>query len=236
MTQWPEHPPREGIHLWICKDLHSSRLDGVLELLEPDEQKRARAYRFDNDRRRYLGSALLQRSVLAHYLSCSLRDLSFSRNEWGKPSLEGNDHGIEFNISRSHEVALLAVSGGSTVGVDVEYAAGCHPGAMAVATQFSGPERRYIETASNPPQALFEIWARKEAYIKGIGRGLSHPLHEFDVTPNSNAIISDWSEHPPAEPWRVQSLNLPVNGYAAALATRLPASSIEIVEVAAGEL
>ncbi len=231
MKQWPEHPPHEGIHLWICKGLLSPRLDGVIELLAPDEQKRARAYRFEDDRRRYLGSSLLQRKVLAHYSACEMQDLSFSRNQRGKPSLDGDHDTIEFNISRSHEVALLAVSDGNVLGVDVEYALGGDNGATAVASQFSEPERSYIENVPNSTQAFFETWARKEAYIKGIGRGLSHPLAEFDVTQNGNPLVRDWSENPPAEPWRVHSIELPVSGYAAAIATILPSPSIEMIEI-----
>jgi len=231
IKQWPDLPPINGIHLWICKDLHSPRLDGVFDLLPLEEKARAQAYRFKNDRRRYLGSTLLQRSVLAHYCSCSLRDLSFSRGQWGKPFLDGGHQAIEFNISRSHELALLAVSGGSPLGVDVEYELGDRSGAMSVASQFLEGERSYIEEAPNSKRALFEIWARKEAYIKGIGRGLSHPLGEFDVTPNGISVVRDWSENSPAEPLTVRSVELPEGGYSAAIATAEPSPSIELIEV-----
>ena len=236
MKQWPDQVPREGIHLWICTDLHSPRLDEVIDFLPPEEQKCALAYRFENDRRRYLGSALLQRSILARYSSCSLRDLSFLRNQWGKPFLDGGNQAVEFNISRSHEVALLAVSGESQLGVDVEYELGCASGAMNVAAQFSEVERSYIDKARGSTRSLFEIWARKEAYIKGIGRGLSHPLDEFEVTPNGEMMVRDWSEDSPAEPWTVRSVKLPVRDYAAAIATALPSLSIELMEVNADEL
>jgi 4'-phosphopantetheinyl transferase len=236
MKHWPQPPPRDGIHLWICKDLHAPHLDSVIDILAPEEQKRARAYRFENDRQRYLGSALLQRSVLAHYTSSSLQDLSFSRNQWGKPYLDRDHHEIEFNISRSHDVALLAISSGSKLGVDVEYSLGCNSGAISVAKQFSKPEQKYIATASNSTEALFEIWSRKEAYIKGIGRGLSHPLNKFDVTPPGKAIVRDWSENPPAERWSVHSIKIPESGYAAAIATVLPSPSIKLIEVTINDL
>ena len=236
MKQWPDQAPREGIHLWICTDLHSPRLVEVINFLPPEEQKRAQAYRFENDRRRYLGSALLQRSILARYASCSLGDLSFPRNQWGKPFLDGGSQAVEFNISRSHEVALLAVSGESPLGVDVEYKVDCASGAMNVAAQFSEVERSYIYETQDSTRALFEIWARKEAYIKGIGRGLSHPLDEFEVTPKGETMVRDWSKDSPAEPWIVRSVKLPVCGYAAAIATALPSFSIELMEVNAEEL
>lgn len=230
MKKWPDHLPLGSIHLWICRDLLSPRWDETLEMLGSEEKERARNYRFAKDRRRYLGSALLQRCVLAHYASCSLRDQSFSRNQWGKPFLMGAGEAIQFNVSRSHEVALLAVSGGCEIGVDVEYEVDCSEPAMSVASQFSEAEQSYIENASDAARALFEIWARKEAYIKGIGRGLSHPLNGFDVSPGGK-VVRDWSKDRPADSWAVHSVELPVSGYAAAIATPQVSPSIELMEV-----
>ena len=69
--------------------------------------------------------------------------------------------------------------------------------------------------------AFYRCWTRKEAYLKGCGRGLSLlPPHSFDVS-----LLPD---HPPAllvhrlspsekERWRIVDLNAP-QGFCAALA------------------
>ena len=240
MKRWPNSSPRDGIHLWVCRDLLSPSLDGTLDSLAPEEQERARRYRFETDRRRYLGGVLLQRLVLAHYLSCPFRDLSFSRNQWGKPSLNRkHESKIQFSLSRSHEVAILAVSEESEVGADLEYALGRNSRDLSVRRQFSKEEQNFIENAPESRQAFFEIWARKEAYIKGIGRGLSHPLAEFDVSPSEKTggtIVRDWSDDCPDESWRVRSVKLPVADYAAAIAAIPRSTSFAVFESDSDEL
>jgi 4'-phosphopantetheinyl transferase len=215
----------------------SPRFDRVLGSLASEEQERARRYRFETDRRRYLGETLLQRLVLAHYLSCPFRDLSFSRNQWGKPSLDRkHDAKIRFSLSRSHEVAILAVSEESEeseVGADLEYALGRNSRNLSVRRYFSDEEQDFIENAPDSRKAFFEIWDRKEACIKGIGRGLSHPLAEFDVTPGEptgETIVRDWSGDCPDKSWRVRSVSLSVADYPAAIATISRSLSLELFE------
>lgn len=240
MKQWPESLPLEGIHLWICEDILSPHLDESIDFLVQEEQDRARRYRFEKDRRRYLGGVLLQRAVLSHYLSCSPRVLSFSRNQWGKPALDRSHHStIQFSLSRSHEGAILAVSAENELGVDLEYEFGRGRSDLSMKRQFSEAEQGFIDGASDSTKAFFEIWARKEAYIKGIGRGLSHPLEKFDVSPvepSGERVVHDWSEGCPVDPWVVRSLELPQGDYAAAVAMNEPSPSIEFLQLDSHEL
>lgn len=144
-----------------------------------------------------------------------------------------HDSKIQFSLSRSHEVAILAVTGESKVGVDLEYALGRNSRDLSMRRQFTEEEQGFIENASDSRKAFFEIWARKEAYLKGIGRGLTHPLAEFDVTPSeviAEMIVRDWSDDCPDESWRVRSLNLPLADYAVAIATTSRSPSLELFE------
>jgi len=236
MTQFPGLPTRDEIHLWVATGLLSPDLDTALDIVAPEEQERARRFRFETDRWRYLGGALLQRLVLARYLSCSFEDVSYSRNQWGKPSMDrSHNSAIQFSLSRSHKVALFAVCEGVEVGADLEYGLGKNARDLGVAGIFCREEQAFVSRAADPNRAFFEIWARKEAYIKGIGRGLSHPLGEFDVTPGKS-IVHDWSVDTPSQAWQVRSIELPDVGYGAAIATPWSSPSIEMIEIDSGEL
>lgn len=103
--------------------------------LSADERQRASRFHFDVDRDRYIAAHASLRDALSRYLQCEPRDLKFSANEYGKPSLiRSNDfsrsvksatevattNDIEFNLSHSGDFALIAVARGRKVGIDVE--------------------------------------------------------------------------------------------------------------------
>jgi 4'-phosphopantetheinyl transferase len=53
---------------------------------------------------------------------------------------------------------------------------------LALAERFFAPsEWRYLQTLTDDdlPAAFFAVWTLKEAFVKGIGRGLSFPLDAF---------------------------------------------------------
>jgi len=69
-------------------------------------------------------------------------------------------------------------------------------------------------------EAFFRCWTRKEAYIKARGEGLSHPLHQFDVslTPkDAAALLATRPDCIEAARWLLRDLPV-TSGYLAALA------------------
>jgi 4'-phosphopantetheinyl transferase len=112
-------------------------------------------------------------------------NLSSTHGENGKPELSGalKQFGINFNLSHSSEIALLAVAQGLKVGIDIEL---INP---EFATQdiaerfFSVIEAGTLRALprGERTQACFSCWTRKDAYIKALGEGLSVPLDSFEV-------------------------------------------------------
>ena len=98
-------------------------LDGGRELLSPDERERAARFHFEQHRRRYLIAHIALHRILSRYLQIDPAQLSFDLGSNGKPKLPAalGSSGIEFNLSHSNEMALLAVNRIGEVGVDIEY-------------------------------------------------------------------------------------------------------------------
>jgi 4'-phosphopantetheinyl transferase len=122
----------------------------------------------------------------------------------GKPRLSGRSD-LDFNLSHSGELALIAVARGRSVGVDVERVRR-RTDVLAIARgSFSSRERQAIEsplTDAARREAFFECWTRKEAYLKGRGVGLAGGL---DTDPEADSG------------WEIRSPRVPP-GYAAAVA------------------
>jgi len=188
-SNWREPPESLSleagqVHVWrICLEQQDDLLDRFRRTLEPEELERAGRFRFERLQRHFITSRGFLRYVLSRYVAAKPEQLSFAYNYYGKPLLAGNSS-LQFNMSHSHEMALVAVTSGAAVGVDVEHIRADFA-SEEIATRFFS--RLEVETFSSLPTeervaAFFRCWARKEAYIKAIGKGLSQPLDGFDVT------------------------------------------------------
>jgi 4'-phosphopantetheinyl transferase len=172
------------VHVWrICLEQEDGVLDRFRRTLAPEELDRAGRFRFERLQRHFVVARGFLRHVLARYLPARPDELGFSYNSYGKPSLTGEQN-LQFNMSHSHQIGLVAVTRDAALGVDVEH----------IRSDFANDEiaRRFfsrleVDTFNALPKedqvaAFFRCWARKEAYIKAIGKGLSQPLDGFDVT------------------------------------------------------
>jgi 4'-phosphopantetheinyl transferase len=151
-------------------------------LLDPDEIDRARRFRFEESRRRYITRRGRLRELLSLYVDEAPERIRLTANEFGKPFLKGSD--VQFNVSYSKHVGLVAVSPGKKVGCDIEWRDPGFPSADIAQAFFSPAEvRAYREVdPSQRVEAFFNCWTRKEAYIKARGWGLSLPLDSFEVS------------------------------------------------------
>ena len=97
----------------------------------------------------------------------------------GKPVLTGRND-LFFSLSHSGRYVLCAVSG-RTIGADVQQA---RPVNLSIARRFHPDEQDWL--ASQPEaartDALFRLWARKEAWVKAVSGERFLSLAETDVT------------------------------------------------------
>lgn len=163
------------------------------EVLHDNELERANRFHFPRHHRRFTVARAMLRAILARYLHCEAGAISFTYNKHGKPWIQ-NDVGLEFNLSHSGELALLAIGQQFPLGIDLEFFS-ARPYQGLAKMMFSDQE--IADFSKIPlhlqPLTFFHIWAQKEALIKACGLGLSYPTKQFDVpiTPPTNALIED---------------------------------------------
>ncbi|HZQ70139.1 MAG TPA: 4'-phosphopantetheinyl transferase superfamily protein [Terriglobales bacterium] len=203
---------------------HVGSVSALRELLSEDEIARADKFRFEQGRNEFTITRGLLRTLLGHYLDVAPQQLRFSYTAHGKPQLEGaSKPRAEFNVSHSDGIAVIAFADRRRLGVDVEKVRLDFEHQHIAERFFSENEREQLQKIPRQdiPFAFFRCWTRKEAFIKALGEGLSHPLHQFDVELRADEPARLLSTRPdPAEAARWTLFDIPVPaGYTAALAT-----------------
>jgi 4'-phosphopantetheinyl transferase len=188
------------VHLWRA-DLHDAP-EEYASLLSPEEWVRAGRFHFEHDRRRYVASHALLRTILGRYTGIAPQEIGFGAGPFGKPLLQPNFRDIHFNLSHSGDLMLLAISQTRAVGVDLELMRENIPFESLAAHYFPPSEAWQIRTAPPEQRAgqFYETWTITEARLKAEGTGFAEP-----------GIVV----HP--DRWSLRTLT-PATGYAAALA------------------
>lgn len=167
------------IDLWqfsLAEELHDAE-----QLLNADEISRANRFYFNQHKRRFTTARATMRIILARYLNTAPERLEFTFNNHGKPSVV-NTQKLQFNLSHTGDLALLAVGKAYPLGVDVEqFSARSYEGIAKIS--FSELELQDFMNAPKElkPALFFHIWSQKEAFIKACGLGLAYPTKEFHV-------------------------------------------------------
>ncbi len=161
------------------------RLMALHAMLSADEQVRAARYRFDEPRRQFVVCRGTLREILGAQLGVAPEAVALTQNAHGKPALtSGLAAGdLRFNVAHSAGLALIAMSYGHEVGVDVEQVRPVENLAALVREHFSPAEQAEFHAlpAAEQQRAFFTGWVRKEAYMKARGLGFALPLAAFDV-------------------------------------------------------
>lgn len=224
-------PPREPVildgsqvHVWMLELAPlSNGLVRLEALLGEEELARADCFRFSRDRARFVGCRAALRMVLGRYLGRPPGSIRLGRSSIGKPFLdEPGGSALQFNLSHSEDLALIAVASGRCVGVDIERIQIDRVSDEIAERFFSRQEASALRALPLERRrvAFFSCWTRKEAYLKGRGVGLSVPLASFSVSlaPGELAtLLRSESGEEELSCWCVRDLPVPP-GYAAAVA------------------
>jgi 4'-phosphopantetheinyl transferase len=218
LTDGEIHVWRQSLEPW------SHPVERYRSVLSPDELQRAGRFRFDRDRNEFLVSRATLRTLLGCYLDIPANQLRFFYSEYGRPLLPASDYAeeVDFNVSHSDGMLLLAFTRGRKIGIDIEKVRRDFVTAEIAERFFSAAERLALRELPHEQrhEAFFRCWTRKEAFIKALGEGLRHPLDQFDVSlaagqpPTLLATRPDAGE---ARRWLLWNVPVP-SDYVAALA------------------
>ncbi|AIS52126.1 4'-phosphopantetheinyl transferase Sfp [Thermoanaerobacter kivui] len=153
----------------------------LLEFVSPARRKEIKQFSLRAERIRKLVGQLLLQFVLQNKKKIFLCPLQFIRNDWGKPSIAGLE-GVHFNISHSYDCVVCGISL-LPIGIDVEKVREINTN---IANRFFSTEEIEYVNMKNGNERLerfFQIWTRKESYVKAVGKGLMIPLNSFNITP-----------------------------------------------------
>jgi 4'-phosphopantetheinyl transferase len=220
------------VHVWaVPLDLSAEEIAACLKVLDSSEQERAARRRFEPHRSRFIAARASLRMVLARYVKTTPEEIQFAYGPHGKPSLQfPTSPVLEFNATDSDDLVLVAVTAAGPVGVDVERIRALKDADALVKRFFSPRENDLFQKLpeEQKPVAFFNLWTRKEAFLKGTGEGISHSLNRVEVSflPGKPAAFLPGATLEGLARWALQEL-VPAEGFAAALATRFPPSGIQ---------
>ncbi len=192
-------------------------------LLSDAERQRASRFAFDRDRRRFTVAQARLRQLLAERLGVRPEAIELTQGVHGKPTLARRCGypDLRFNVSHCGDLAVYAFARGREIGIDVE-AVRALCDADEIAARFFSRRENEAYLSLDPddrPLGFFNCWTRKEAFIKALGEGLSHPLDRFDVSlaPSEEAEILRVDDRPGDEcGWCLQSF-FPAPGFVASV-------------------
>lgn len=176
----------DSLHIWQLSLNLEDQDHHLWSLLSADEQQRAKRFVRLQDQAKFVQVRGSLRALLGQYLERPGGELCFDYGEYGKPQLVAacNPINLEFNVSHSQKVALIAVTQAVAVGIDVER--------VNTRVNYQHLSRRFFadvehqallrQSVEKQRHVFFQLWTRKEACIKAMGGSIAHSLDQVLVS------------------------------------------------------
>jgi 4'-phosphopantetheinyl transferase len=188
-------PPIEVWRVDLVREADEVR-QRFARVLAPDEHERARRFAHPDHASRWIVARGALRMLLGRRLNMAPGDVQLGIGSHGKPELRGTGRAtLRFNLSHSGGLALIAMTDGQEVGVDVEPTTR----SSALIINLLTEAERSLTVAIRPADRhveLLRVWCRKEALAKAIGVGLAPGPAEFDTQGTAGYHLRDLDPGP----------------------------------------
>ena len=160
-------------HVWRVDLAACAQQTASTSLLDAADRERAARFRFEQDGARFSACRHARRSR---------SEVVFSVAKQGRPYLRGIAK-LEFNVSHSADLAVIAVSTRGPLGIDLE----SHHEVKSVldlAFRYLHPDELRLVKSAPPAErssVFLTCWTRKEAVLKSTGVGLTVDLRTLNV-------------------------------------------------------
>jgi phosphopantetheinyl transferase len=177
-----------SIDLWWVPvpDISVTKLyERYSSILSDTEQQRFLTQRLPKGQLQFL----LTRIVLRHLFSIYHADYPpaywrFGKSETGRPQIDRSQSKLEFNLTHTGNILLIAVASSGSPGIDAERL-GRFIDVSAIASRYfsCGEAQQILDAAPEIQNELFlRSWTLKESAVKATGLGLSRALKRFSFS------------------------------------------------------
>jgi 4'-phosphopantetheinyl transferase len=174
------------VHVWRVPLNHTpGQAAHYRPYLSTDELARAQRCRSPHPQDQFVITRGILRLLLSRYQNVPTTELQFEVSPQGKPRVISTASlPIQFNVSHTHGMALIAVTLKHAVGIDVERLDREVQDLDIAKRYFSARESTYLASLIPPERThqFFSYWTCKEAYLKMQGRGISDGLAQCELT------------------------------------------------------
>jgi len=175
----------DEVHIFLVEfNLFNS--EECMQFLTKAECERAEKLKVKDKREQFVITRCVLRNILSQCIDKPTHEIHLSYGEHGKPKIRDtlNNKAIEFNISHSGAYALIAITLGNTIGVDIEEINKSIDYQSLAKRFFSGQEISEFFALDKEKQCevFYCVWSRKEAFIKATGKGIAYGLDQFSVS------------------------------------------------------
>jgi 4'-phosphopantetheinyl transferase len=208
--------PAKEVHLHLARPerlVDRALLARLGALLSPEEHERCAHFRHEHLRHAALLTRALVRTTLSRYADVHPSAWRFRPGTHGRPEIEGDAHGLSFNVAHTEGLIVCAIGRDRMLGVDVEHAAKRTEPMTLAEHFFAEDEVTSLRGLEGEPlrERFLAIWTLKEAYAKARGLGLSLSLDHYAFTFDDGGRARLWVDDAVRDdhaPWHFERRSL----------------------------
>lgn len=182
-------------------------IDKLSDFLDSKETERANRYYKKKDKSRFIICRSLLKLVLSLHAKVTIPEIKIDYLTNKKPYLSTNSS-IYFNVSHSENFGLIAISN-CPVGIDIEFINPTYNFESLLGSVFNTNEITFIKNAKDKKLAFFNLWTRKEAFVKAIGKGIDNDFSKVPSLDGEHLFNVSFFQN--EKNWKIQSFEVARN-------------------------